>query len=194
MKRYRSTNFFIDCIRNNPDKNEIKQDVSIRYGDLDLEEKLKRYLSFKPPPLRIITEYHDLLQEIEDSYIYGLYYPTLTSSCCLGERIFNILILKLKDYYKENQYYKHIYQKESFDNWDKAIEILGDWKVITPEDIKIKYKELAEIRQCVIHFNKLDDVEKKALEALKIIYDYKRLSNIFWEYNFNFRDSSLRAY
>jgi len=171
MKRYRCTNFFIDCIRNYPVESEIKSVITSRYGDLDIEQKIKRYLSFRPPSLRIITEYHNLLQEIEDSYIYGLYYSTVTSSCCLGERIFNILILKLKNYYKESECYKHIYAKESFDNWDKSIKMLWDWKVITSEDAMIKYKKLTAIRHGFIHFSKLEDIEQKALETLRIIYD-----------------------
>jgi|SRR3989338_4720941 len=171
MKRYRAITFFIDCIRNSPIQQEIKQHVASRYGDLNLEEKFRRYMSFKPPSLRVITEYHDLLQEIEDSYIYGLYYPALTSSCCLGERIFNILILKLRDYYKTSEHYRHIYQKESFNDWSKSIGILCDWKVIASDDIKIKYEELRDIRHEVIHFNKLEDIEARAINALRIIYD-----------------------
>lgn len=171
MKRYRATNFFIDCIRNVPVPQEIKQHVAGRYGDLNLEEKFKRYMSFKPPSLRVITEYHDLLQEIEDSFVYGLYYPALTSSCCLGERIFNILILRLRDYYKTSEHYKHIYRKDSFDDWSRSVKILCDWKVITSDDIKMKYAELEGIRHEVIHFNKLEDIEAKAINALKIIYD-----------------------
>mgnify|MGYP001599004465 FL=1 len=128
-------------------------------------------MSFKPPPLRVITEYHDLLQEIEDSFMYGLYYPALTSSCCLGERIFNILILRLRDYYKTSEHYKRIYRKESFDDWSKSVGILWDWRVIASDDIKIKYEELKSIRHEVIHFNKLEDIEAKALNALRIIYD-----------------------
>jgi hypothetical protein len=171
MKRYRATNFFIDCIRNVPVPQEIKQHVASRYGDLNLEEKFKRYMSFKPPSLRVITEYHDLLQEIEDSFVYGLYYPALTSSCCLGERIFNILLIRLRDYYKTSEHYKHIYRKESFDDWSKSVKILCDWNVIASDDIKTKYAELEGIRHEVIHFNRLEDIEAKSINALRIIYD-----------------------
>jgi len=170
MKRYRCARFFIDGIRNIGDQRKIADHVASRYGNIGIEEKLERYLSFRPPPFRIITQYHDLLQEIEDSYVYGLYYPTLTSSCCLGERIFNILIIRLRDYYKTTKHYKHVYQKDSFDDWDKSIEILCDWKVITSADVKTKYKKLAKIRHNVIHFNRLEDIETKALDALTIIY------------------------
>ena len=171
MKRYRSINFFIDCIRNVPNQQEIRNFVISRYGDSDIENKYKRYISFRPPSLRVIMEYHALLQEIEDSYVDGLYYPSLTSACCLGERIFNILILRLRDYYKTSEHYKHIYQKESFNDRTKSIEILCDWKVINSDDIKTKYEELQKIRHGVIHFNKLEDIEVKAINALRIIYD-----------------------
>lgn len=171
MKRYRCTSFFIDCIRNTPDKKEIEEYVISRYGERGIEDKLKRYLSFKPSSLAIIGEYHDLLQEIDDSYILGLYYPALTASCCLGERIFNILILRLMDYHKTSQYYKNIYSKESLTDWTSSINILRDWKVIDSEDISSKYLKLEEIRHGIIHFRKLDDIEEKTQDALVIIHD-----------------------
>lgn len=171
MKRYRCAKFFIDCIRNIRDRGKIKEHVTSLYGNADIQEKLKRYLSFKPPSLRVIPQYHDLLQEIEDSYVYGLYYPTLTSACCLGERIFNMLIIRLRHYYKKSKHYKHIYNKESFDDWKKSIDILWDWKVITSKDIRTKYRKLASIRHNVIHFNRLKDIEVKALDVLAIVYD-----------------------
>ncbi len=171
MKRYRATNFFIDCIRNTPAPQEIKQHVASRYGDSNLDEKFERYMSFNPPSLRVITEYHDLLQEIEDCFVFGLYYPALTSACCLGERIFNILMLRLRDYYKSSEHYKHIYRKDSFDDWSKSVGILYDWRVIASDDVRTKYEELKDIRHEIIHFNKLEDIEAKAISALRIIYD-----------------------
>jgi len=171
MKRYRCARFFLDCIRNSPNPRIIEEYVAGRYGGVDIEDKRERYLSFRPPSLRIITQYHELLQEIEDSYVYGLFYPTLTSSCCLGERIFNILILRLRDYYKRSRHYKRIYRKESFDDWERSVGILSDWKVINSTDVKREYKKLARIRRDVIHFNTLEDIQGKALDALKAVHD-----------------------
>jgi len=171
VKRYRSIRFFIDCIRNMPNLEELKDFVKQRYGEQDLDNKFNRYSSFKPPGLRIIVEYHTLLQEIEDAYVHGLYYPAVTSACCLGERIFNIIILNLREYYKHSDHFKRLYKKESFGDWEKSIKILSDWKVIDSKEIKNKYLELAEVRHNVIHFNKLEDIESKAKRTLEIIYD-----------------------
>jgi len=142
MKRYMWTNFFIDTIRNfvlSPDLRQavkekeldsLQQMLAAKHGTDDIEGKLERYLSLKPPNLVVVNEFHPMVLEVEDAYICGHYYPSLTGACCIGERILNVLLLKLRDYHKKSEWYKRIYGKESFDDWGQAIQILSDWNVL----------------------------------------------------------------
>lgn len=174
MKRYRCTKFFIDTMRNIPDRNEVKKHVISIYGDADVENRVNRYLSFKPPSLGIVDEYLTLLQEIGHAYVFGLYYPSITAACCLGERILNTLILKLREYYKSSPHYKNVYRKDSFDDWNNSIEILTDWQVIGSTEIKEKFEKLARIRHQVIHFNHLGDIEAQTKDVLILIHEIVR--------------------
>jgi hypothetical protein len=180
MKRYRFlTNTFIDFTRNmfkghpqsqlllqeNP---QLKSEIALQYGLLDIENKTKRYLEYEPPNMCIIIEYLNILHSISDSYVLGSFYPTLTGACSLGERIFNIIILKLRDYYKAHPLYKHVHSKDSINDWEKAINILVEWKIIDKE-LEIDYRKLAKLRNESIHFGNIKDIQDSSLNALKIV-------------------------
>src|SRR5438552_13200794 len=114
MKRYMFCNFFIDTVRNLLLMPDLAPEIAAReraglaallapiHGTDHLDEKVGRYLSFKPPDFVVVTEFHQMLLEVQDAYVCGHLYPALTGACCIGERIFNVLILKLRDYYKSS--------------------------------------------------------------------------------------------
>lgn len=181
MKRYRFlTNTFIDFSRNlfkdnnlptifiQQEKERLKQELSLKYGQLDIENKVNRYLEFDSPNMCIIVEYLKMLHEISDSYVFGNYYPSLTGACSLGERIFNIIILRLRSYYKHHKLYKEVYSKKSFQDWDKAINVLSQWGIID-NDLERDYRRLAALRNESIHFGNINDIKKSSLDALRIV-------------------------
>jgi hypothetical protein len=85
----------------------------------------------------------------------------------LGERILNHLIRTLREDFKSTSEYKKIYRKDSFDDWDKAIDTLESWQVLLPEVIQ-EYRELKNIRHRSIHFNPDVDTDDRilSLEAI----------------------------
>jgi hypothetical protein len=173
MKRYRFTHFSVDATRNifrnfPAYREEIKQGISSKHGSADLDSKLERYLEFKPPNVTVVVDYFNLLSEIADSYVCGHYYPALTGACSLGERIFNMLILNLRDFYKDSPCYKNIYRSNSFQNWGFSINMLLEWKIID-SDLAKDYKKLGEIRNDSIHLKDLSNIHDKAINALRYI-------------------------
>ena len=86
----------------------------------------------------------------------------------MGEHIFNILISNLKKYYLSSPLYKKIYRKEYIQDWDLAIEVLLDWKIINT-GIAEDYKKLRDIRHESVHLKNIPDSSEKALEAIKYI-------------------------
>src|SRR5207247_339592 len=109
------------------------EQVGMKYGLGQLQQKLARWLQMNPAALCVPVEYHELLREVEGAYIRGDFYPALTSACCLGERILNHFVIELKDEFKSSPHYKTVYNKQSLQDWEKAIEILADWKCIDVE-------------------------------------------------------------
>lgn len=180
MKRYRLFNLFIDGTRalfNDPkipgeivqqEREETRKYLAAKYGVLDLDDKLKRFLEFTPPNICILFEHLQLIQETADSYVSGNYYPAVTAACCLGERTFNALILRLRHYYKHHVLYKEVHDKEFIQDWELAIRVLAEWGVIN-SDIKKEYKQLQVIRHNSIHLKHLSNLPDRALTALKSI-------------------------
>lgn len=196
MKRYRFSSFFFDGTRAilrderiPPDILKTEQEqtkglLKYQHGEVNLDEKYNRFMEFDTPNIRLITEYNSILIEIEHSYISGHYYPALTAACCLGERILNILILKLRDYYRGHKLYKRVHGKESFQDWYEAINTLKEWDVID-DKLKEQYEKLAELRNDSIHLKEIGDFKDRALTALKsIMFITDRLfglqSNVFF--------------
>lgn len=164
MKRYRILKFGIDATRNilnlsdnsetrTQQKKEMRCHLSFRYGENDFDNKFIRYMNTPKPVLGVVEEYWYLLNQIVDTYTAGYFYPALTGACCLGERIFNVLLLRLRDYYTSKPEYKTVYNKDSFDDWKKIPSILYNWKVID-EDTRKLFERLGEIRHDSIHYQR----------------------------------------
>jgi len=189
MKRYRLFSFDLDSraailnieIKENWDernkkeilekKESTKNSLVLEFGVRDKIIKLRNFKELGPKPLSIIAFHNKFFEQIRKSFVVASYYPALTGTCALGERILNYLIISLRDSFKQTPEYKKVYNKQSLDNWDEAIEILESWQVLLPE-VASKFKDLKEIRNReAIHFN--IETEKKdretALRAVRIL-------------------------
>lgn len=180
MKRHRFLNFWIDTTRNlinDPnqpkalveiEKARLMQSIGSTHGIVNVEEKLQRYLEFNPPNFCVLTEYHLPLLQVQDSYVSGYDYTALTGACCLGERILNLLVIKLKHYHKQSNYYKRVNRNASIQHWDVAIDALSDWGVLKP-DISNGFKKLEKLRNASVHYGPLNDVRPRALSSLLFV-------------------------
>lgn len=151
-------------------KRQIREGLVHYYGIDSFEEKIQNFIDLGVEPLSVIAFHNVFFRQARDAFVIGSYYPALTSACALGERILNQLILHLRDYFKSTPEYKKVYPKDSFDNWDLAINVLDNWKVLLSATSKL-FKELKGIRHTSLHFNPETDTNtqemaKKAIEKL----------------------------
>lgn len=199
---YRLITFFIDGrrgifddlkdIKNAHVKNmqkEIKKHLILMFGEHEFSKKFKRWKSINPPCLYIIEEYVDKLNITIDAYSCGYFYPAMTSACALGERILNRLLLKTKKHFKSNQFYKKVYNKDSFNDWDFMIKVLADWKILNKELVDI-FAKLKEFRNDSIHYNENYNFKKNTLiainyliEAINNLFGVMKRTDIFWIFN-----------
>jgi len=102
--------------------------------------------------------------------VSGAYYPALTGACALGERILNHLVLGLRESFKSTAEYKRVWNKDSFDDWNTAIDTLEAWGVFRNEVVKT-YRDLRDARHKAIHFRpEVDSNPRKlALKACKLL-------------------------
>jgi hypothetical protein len=151
-------------------KKDIEKKLRSEWGEFEFESKLKRFVQLDLSFLGIPEEYYELLQPVVASYCCGYFYPAMTSAGALGERILNRLIIKLRDHFKSSDYYKKIWNKDSFDQWDLPLSILNEWGIISA-GVKSAFQRLQKYRNESIHYNEGYDFETNSHDAVKALAD-----------------------
>jgi hypothetical protein len=152
---------------------KIEQALVIEYGIDRHHVKGRDFLAAGDLPLSIVAFHNKFLRQARDSFVMGAYYPALTASCALGERILNHLILLLRDDFASTPEYKRVYSKKSFDNWDIPIDTLEAWEVLVPEAANA-FRELRDLRNRSLHFQPDTDANDREL-ALDALQKLKRV-------------------
>jgi hypothetical protein len=131
----------------------------------------KNFIDLGSIPMSFLTFHNKFLHQIRNSFVIGGYYPALTGACALGERILNRLILYLRDDFSKTSEYKKVYDKDSFDDWNLAINVLVAWDILLPDAVKA-FRDLATVRNQAIHFEpEVDKNDRElALKATKLLH------------------------
>lgn len=178
MKRYRLTNFYINAMQTGlrnltlqgaereREIEQLKSMIAATRGPLNIDEKFARWMELDLYTLRSRVEFEDFIEQVAEAYVSTLDYPALTGACCIGERILNILILKLRDHFRSSPHYGDIHRKQSFNDWDYAMEILDDWDILNADMLR-HFGELKEIRNRRVHYQPIGDARADALQAIK---------------------------
>lgn len=180
MKRYRVTSFDFDARANSlkfdlDKKNSdlIKNSIEQEFGVQHFEQKLKNFKDLECYFPSVLAFHNKFMRQIRTSFVMGAYYPALTGTCALGERVLNHLLLRLRSYFKSEPEYKSIHSKKSIDDWDFLINVLKKWGILLP-DVAEKFKKLKKIRhEFAIHFNPITDSNDRvlALDAIRLLSD-----------------------
>jgi hypothetical protein len=149
-------------------KRQTKEYLLRQYGSANPEMVFNNLIDLGDKPMSIVAFHNKFFEQIRKAFIVGAYYPALTGTSALGERILNHLLLKLKRYFTNTPEYKRIYDKHSIDNWELLLSILERWKVLLPETV-IEYTKLLKIRNASIHFRQNVDTQDReiALNAIQ---------------------------
>lgn len=148
-------------------KENIMEELMAQHGAFGYHAKLKNFVDMGPAPVSVIAFHNKFLRQVRESFVIGSYYPSLTGACALGERMLNQLLLRLRNYYKSTSAYKNICRKDSFDNWDLAIDTLESWGVLLP-GVPDAFRTLKETRNKSIHFNPEIDTNDRELALTAI--------------------------
>ena len=141
---------------------KTEQGLVWQFGVAAADQKRQNFIDLGPKRLSILAFHNKFFEQIRISFVMGAYYPALTASCALGERILNYLILILRDDFKSTPQYKRVHNKDSFDNWDTAIDTLAAWDVLLP-DVVLEFRKLRDRRNDAIHFRPEVDENDRAL-------------------------------
>lgn len=151
-------------------KRKIKEEIIAEFGAINCFRKIQDFSDIDSDQPSLIAFHNQFMKQIANAYSFGAYYPALTGASSLGERILNHLVLKLREYFKATPEYQKVYRKNSFDNWDLAINTLESWDVLLPEAVAT-FRELKTVRNHSIHFNPETDENYKetALNSILLL-------------------------
>jgi len=124
---------------------DMLEDLKAQYGEVNIETKIHNFIDLKLKPFSVLAFHNKFLEQIRNAYITESYYPALTGACALGERILNHMLRLLRQYHKDTAEYKKVHSKDSFDNWQLAIDTLASWGELFPDAIP-KFYELEKKR------------------------------------------------
>lgn len=140
----------------------VQEGLIHSFGAQSYHGKRQNFVDLEAKPLSVLAFHNRFFEQVRTAFITGAYYPALTGACALGERILNHLVLLLRDDHKTSPEYKRVYGKQSFDNWDTAIDALASWRVLLPEVVD-KFRMLKEMRNKSLHFRPEVDTDDRAL-------------------------------
>ena len=176
MKRYRLLNADFDgreSVLWNHDprldavREEVIEQMKGQYGSTDFTRKLLNWTSLGRKPYSITAFHNQFLTQARDAFVVGCYYPSLTATCALGERILNHMWLSFKHDYASPP---KLTNKGALNDWVKLIGTMVDWGFLLPE-VARDFKLLEKARQQAIHFRPEVDIDARplALDALRLL-------------------------
>ncbi|WP_281931471.1 hypothetical protein [Methylocystis iwaonis] len=127
--------------------------LKVELGENNFEEKLQNFRELGSSPFSVIAHHNVLFHQARYAFIHGFYYPALTASCALGERILNHLFLDLREHFPQSTFDRKSHTRRSIDDWTKAIETLHEWRIFQAEEVKATFEELRNLRHRSLHFN-----------------------------------------
>lgn len=144
--------------------------LKYEFGEDNLGEKVAEFGALGPEPFSVLAYHNVFFRQVRRSFIIGSHYPALVGCCALGERILNHLIHEFREDFRGTSEYKHVYNKESFDDWHRAIDVLEAWEILLPDVVR-DYRELRTKRNESIHFRPETSTRARvmALEAIKLL-------------------------
>jgi hypothetical protein len=131
---------------------QIHESIRAEFGEQNLQQKIQNFIDIGAKPFSGIAFHNVFFAQARAAFVAGSYYPSLTATCALGERILNHLVLTLREDFKITPHYKAVYKKQSFDNWDVPIAALTAWGVLVPES-RTSFLALKVMRNRALHFN-----------------------------------------
>jgi hypothetical protein len=123
-----------------------------QFGEHAIELKIENFIAIETKPMSVLAYHNAFYEQVRRAFVMADYYPALVGACALGERILNHLMIDMRGWFKDRPEYKHVYRKDSFADWDVAIDTLLAWEIML-EPAAEAFKKLKTIRNRSIHFN-----------------------------------------
>jgi hypothetical protein len=135
--------------------------------DLVSDQMAERYIALFPPIAAVIPEFQTIVNEIERSYVVGLFFSALSASCVAVERMLNMARIELHQYHPK---IKELWGKGASNSWEENISALRQWGYLD----ELFARELTDLYQnvrcCYLHSGPIGDMAVDALRAATAAY------------------------
>jgi hypothetical protein len=179
----RTVKLFLAANASTPVSDEMIPDYLVNTSMID------RFFEIEPPQFRGTTEFDSIIEEIERSYVMGLFFSALSASVVSIERMLNTARIRLHEHSLPKL--KNLWGKGATNEWQPNIEALAAWKYVSV-DLANELSALYTIRCQYLHTGDISTVREDSLRAVKAAYwllneligfppRLFRLSNFGWE-------------
>jgi len=137
------------------------------------EEMAERYLEIIPPVFSVIPDYQLIINEIEQSYVFGNDFSALSASCVVIERLLNQARMTLHRHHKA---IKQLWDKGPTNEWYPNIDALKEWGYLDnafASELSAVYRD---IRCKYLHCGEIQNIRQDARRTIAAAY---RLMTIF---------------
>jgi hypothetical protein len=137
------------------------------------EEMAERYLEIRPPAFSLIPDYQLVIDEIEQSYVIGNDFSSLSASCVVIERLLNQARITL---HKHHKVIKKLWGKGPTNEWYPNIDTLKKWGYLEDTFATELSDIYREVRCRYLHCGEIQNMRQDALRTITAAY---RLMTIF---------------
>lgn len=141
--------------------------------ELVTDAMVERFLQREPPIASVIPEFQNIINEIEYTYVLGMFFSTTSAPCVAIERLLNLARIELHPHHKK---IKRLWGKGPSTSWDENIEALQSWGYLDDQfaaEMKALY---TEVRCQYLHSGLITDLSADALRSARAAY---RLLGLF---------------
>ncbi len=131
------------------------------------DEMVERYRALEPPIAAVIPEFQTIINEIERTYVLGLFFSTLSTACVAIERLLNLARIELHQYYPK---IKTLWGKGASNSWGENIEALAQWGYLDTGFASELQELYRDIRCAYLHSGPTTDMSQDALRVATAAY------------------------
>jgi hypothetical protein len=135
------------------------------------EGMIDRFLEIDPPVFRVIAEYDAIFEEIESTYVKGMFFSSLSAAVVTIERILNTTRMELHPHVSPK--FKQLWPKGPTNEWQPNIDALRTWGYLSDKLAK-ELEELYAVRCNYLHSGSLASLQMDAQRAVHAAYDLSK--------------------
>jgi len=138
------------------------------------EEMAERYLEITPPVFSLVPDYQLIINEIEQSYVIGNDFSSLSASCVVIERLLNQSRIVLHKHHTDKVVTK-LWNKDDVNDWYPNIDALKDWGYLDDTFASELSYIYDEIRCRYLHSREIQNMRQDALRAITAAYKLMKI-------------------